>query len=755
MRNKQPEKTEKRKGSSGKPFFLLLLVAVIAAVILLLIIGMQQSVNSSVYSERQELLGRLTESSAAVVNDSLTYGQSITDILTDNAIQMLRSDPEETGDGSLSPSADLDTYIEEVRTWDGYDDLLFFFVDSNGKYYSSDGVYGKITNLNYYTATSEDKLSYIAALPHMDQETSYLIFRNRLSEELSVMTTQGETRLIYCGILYDIESLNNIVSQSFAGTNNTFIYDDSTGVMLYEYFGIKMLIDGYKIYPKFSQSEIVYGEDPEELIQACQNNETVVTALKIDGEEYYFCSAPIAPQNWSVAFIVQSRYLDNVSGNTFGKIILYITMIAIVLGAAVVFLIAVFYRNALSQKALREITVLNRDLELATRAKSDFLSNMSHDIRTPINGIMGMTTIAKGVEGNPEKTRQCLDRIDGASRHLLSLINDVLDMSRIERGKTEISAKPMDIRELIDNCCSIIHGQMNGRELTLLPRIDCEHPHLIGDELHLRQILINILGNAVKFTKDGGTIRFRCTETESTETTAVLAFEIEDTGIGMKPEFLATIFQPFTQEDNGSRTEYKGTGLGMAITKQLTDRMGGDIKVSSALNRGSCFTVTIPFAINPMAPTDEHPRTPDSPEPELPSHLQGIRILLAEDNELNMDIATELLSEAGAIITPAVDGSQALRLFRENRPGTFDAILMDVMMPNLNGLEATKIIRAMTRKDAATIPIIAMTANAFESDVQAVLDAGMNAHLAKPMNIDEVIRTVAFYTKKRDKENQE
>ena len=706
-----------------------ILAAATAAIVILLTLSMRKSMNDSIYSERRELLSRLVESSALIVDDHIAYGQIIADTVSDNAQLYMAQYP------------DLKTYVEATRQLSVYNQYMFFFVDAAGKYYCADGTYGKITDITYYSDYSEDKLSYISTLPHLDPEKVYLIYRNRLTEPIRMITGHGEAELVYSGILYDIDTLNETVSQEFAGDNNTFIYNDATGVMMYKSFGIRLLIEGYNIYPKFSQSEIVYGENPTELEAACRNHETVVVALNIKGEEYYFCSAPIAPKEWSVSFIIQSKYLNEVSGNAFTRIVLYMALIFMLLGAAVVYLILTTYKNKTIQKSNLEITKLNSDLESATKAKSDFLSNMSHDIRTPINGIIGMTTIAKGVSGNPEKTKECLNKIEGASSHLLSLINDVLDMTRIERGKTEIVSNPIDIRTVFDNCSSIIKGQMEGRGLKLETKISCEHPCVFGDELHLRQIFINILGNAIKFTPDGGVIRFSCTEKGVSDGKVQLSFEIEDTGIGMKPEFLEKIFEPFSQDEGGARSVYKGTGLGMAITKQLTDLMHGTIEVQSELGAGSKFTVTVPFEINTQN-VKEEVLIPDDVD------LSGVKLLLVEDNELNMEIATELLQDAGAIITQAENGLQAVNLFKDNVPGTFDAILMDVMMPVMNGLEATKAIRALSREDAKTIPILAMTANAFESDIKATREAGMNAHLSKPIDIDEVIKTTAFYVRK-------
>jgi len=719
-----------KKDSRKKKLVIYLCAAIVAVVIIsLLILGISDAVNSSVFAERRELLGRLTESSAMVINDNIEFGQTVLNMIADNAVQ------------NMEDYGNVYDYIDSVKNINSYKDLTFFFVDSNGKYYSSDGVYGKIVDTTYYTSGSKDSLSYISSLPHLGPQKAYLIFRNRLPEALHVTTHSGEADLLYCAYLYDIDELNETISKEFAGDNNTFIYEDKTGVMLYKDFGIEQLIEGFNIYPKFSQCSIVYGGSPEEIEAACRNEETVVVALEIDDKEYYFSSATIAPKGWSIAFIVQSEYLDSVADNAFTKIVSYVALVAVVLGVLLIVIVAAFYKSRLDARSIAEITSLNTELESATRAKSDFLSNMSHDIRTPINGIMGMTEIAKKVDGNPQKTLECLNKIEGSAHHLLSLVNDVLDMTRIERGKIEIVSKPIDIRTILDNCFSIIKGQTNGKNLNLISEINCKHTYLFGDDLHLRQILINILGNAVKFTPDGGTIWMRCNELESTEDEVTLSFEIEDTGIGMSAEFLPTIFDAFTQDKAGANSPFVGTGLGMAITKQFTELMGGKIDVESQEGKGSKFTVVIPFKINTNPEKEE--------KTDIAQNIQGVRLLVVEDNALNMEIVVELLSDAGAVITQAENGQRAVDIFTQNPPDTFDAILMDIMMPVMNGLDATRAIRALQRDDARHIPIIAMTANAFENDIQETRNAGMNAHLSKPIVIGDVIKTIAYFTRKQ------
>ena len=392
------------------------------------------------------------------------------------------------------------------------------------------------------------------------------------------------------------------------------------------------------------------------------------------------------------------------------------------------------------REILRQLNEAKEQAEFANSAKSEFLAHMSHDIRTPINGIIGMTEIAHRHLDDTVKIEDCLNKIDLTSHHLLSLINDVLDMSRIESGMAEVNLAPMNMHRFIDNCGSIIMGQLHGRDLKFETVIgDLKHPDVIGDELHTRQIMLNILGNAVKYTRDGGSITLEVTELEEFgQGMVTYRIVVSDTGIGMKPEYVKHIFEEFTQEDGGSRTTYAGTGLGMAITKDLVEILGGTIDVWSELNVGSRFTVEIPLRIDRSEKKTRIKATKNS--------IEGVKILLVEDNELNLEIAQELLEDAGAIVTTAENGQAAYDVFTSSPIGTFDIILMDIMMPIMNGYDATRAIRAFDRGDAGIIPIIAMTANAFDEDVRKSKQAGMNSHLSKPIDIASVIKTISDYT---------
>ncbi len=384
--------------------------------------------------------------------------------------------------------------------------------------------------------------------------------------------------------------------------------------------------------------------------------------------------------------------------------------------------------------------------EQANLAKTTFLSNMSHDIRTPINGIMGMTTIALGHLDDCARVKECLESIDGSSHHLLSLVNDVLDLSRIEAGKIHVNHDSFDIRSLMENCISIIKGQLNGKNLSVdVDYSELEHPNVMGDELHLRQIIINILGNSVKFTDPGGKITLKAKELSSTDDDVKVRFVLADNGIGMSEEFIPKLFEAFSQEKTSARTSYQGTGLGMAITKQFVDIMGGEISVESKLGEGTSFTLDFTFEKDETGDANTEIHGADASY-----DISGMKVLVAEDVDLNMIIVTTLLEENGAIVTEATDGMEAVEHFEESEPGFFDAILMDIMMPRMNGLEATKTIRGLERSDAKTVPIIATTANAFEEDVKKAIEAGMNSHIAKPIEVDVLLRTLSGYNRKKN-----
>lgn len=377
--------------------------------------------------------------------------------------------------------------------------------------------------------------------------------------------------------------------------------------------------------------------------------------------------------------------------------------------------------------------------EQANRAKTEFLQRMSHDIRTPINGIRGMIEIANYYKDDPDKQTECRKKIWDASGLLLELVNEVLDMGKLESGEIMLEEREFDLKELLDSVGVVVDKQARERGITIITdSYPVEHRYLLGSPLHLRRLLMNIISNAVKYNRVGGEIRLGCCEKPSADPeTAQIEFTCADTGIGMSEEFQKHVFEPFAQERNTARSEYGGTGLGMPIAKSLAEKMGGTLSFVSRQGVGTTFTLSLPFRIC------HAPEKRNKPKRLLQtSSIAGLHVLVAEDNKMNMEIAEFVLNVEEASIIKAVNGEEAVRIFADSRPGEIDAILMDVMMPVMDGLEATRRIRAMKRPDARTIPIIAMTANAFAEDRQLAFAAGMDMHIAKPLEGSEMVETL-------------
>ena len=380
----------------------------------------------------------------------------------------------------------------------------------------------------------------------------------------------------------------------------------------------------------------------------------------------------------------------------------------------------------------------------ANTAKTDFLNRMSHDIRTPLNGILGMLDIAQKNETNPKALLECHEKMRTAAFHLKALVNDVLDMQRMETDRFFLEQIPFDIREILDNCWSMLEAQASRLDITLkkIKPGSLKYPYLIGSPLHIRQIFMNLLSNAIKYNKPGGSISVHAKIIRQVHQNVIYKFIISDTGIGISPEFQKHIFEPFAQEDNGARSFYKGTGLGMAIVHRLVQEMGGTIQLKSEKNVGSTFTLILPFTI------DEHqPSASAETATDTPADLTDLHILVVEDNELNLEIAVFSLEAAGLNVSTAINGLEAVRLFEKSKPYEYDIILMDIMMPVMNGLDAAKAIRGLSRPDATTVPIIALSANAFAEDIQKSKNAGINEHLAKPLEMDKVLKVIASYCK--------
>ncbi len=391
------------------------------------------------------------------------------------------------------------------------------------------------------------------------------------------------------------------------------------------------------------------------------------------------------------------------------------------------------------KKQEQAIMELLEKVRRANSAKSEFLSHMSHDLRTPINGILGMLSIIEKSPDDPKRQKECRKKILASTEHLLSLVNDVLQVSKLESGISSMAAEPFDLHNTLDSCITLLSDQAEKSGIRLiLEEIDLQHTRLIGNPLHLKQILMNIIDNALKYNQPHGSVFVQVRETGCREGTANYQFTIKDTGIGIGEDFKKHMFEPFTQEHQDARTHYNGVGLGMPIAKKLIDHMKGTIEVDSQIGIGSVFQINLPIQVDQAQSTE-----PIDEERLVLGNIAGMRVLLVEDNEINCEIVEFMLKEANVEVITANDGKAAVDAFAGSDIGTFDCVLMDLMMPVMSGYEATRVIRSLDRSDAKAVPIIALSANAFEEDVAMAKDAGMNEHLAKPVDIKKMFQVMS------------
>jgi signal transduction histidine kinase len=623
------------------------------------------------------------------------------------------------------------------------DNGVLLAMDDQGRYYSSEGKRGRWSTME--DLVTSDSTPVIRDISVFNEKKSCMVFFARL-DDTKLLSSDG-SRLSHVAVAVPMDTIQEYLTISmFEDECYTYLINQQ-GRRLYKQTFSRSFIEDINVISALKEEEFIMGGNVDDLIESVNNRERLCVEFKetSSGENYFVSTVPVSGSDWTVLLFVPTKVLGVQTNQFMNSIITY--FIGIALAGIIIFacLIFVIMSNRNDKKILAQQEENNRLLALAAEdaknanaAKSEFLAHMSHDIRTPINGILGMTHIAIKNRGNQERIDDCLHKISGAADHLLTLINDVLDMSSIESGNVVVSHEPMDIRLLISNCISIMDGQLVSRDIEFKKEYgEFENPYVYGDELHLRQVFINILGNAVKFTPDGGSVEFRITEAVIDDKRVKYRFEFEDTGIGISEEFQAKIFDEFSQEDKGGRSTYQGTGLGMAISKKFIELMGGTIRVRSKLGEGTCFTVEIVFDI------DSEYQIKVSGDRK--TQLQGMKVLLVEDNELNMEIARDILEEEGLVITEAQNGQIAYEQFKASTPGDFDVILMDVMMPVMNGYEATKAIRHCDHPEAKTIPIIAMTAHAYREDVEMALDAGMNAHVAKPVDVGLLLSVLEQY----------
>ena len=614
-------------------------------------------------------------------------------------------------------------------------------LDEQGTAYLSDGPAGIWYDISHLL-NGEKRHTFVSETDTIDG--SFLVF----SQELDSPITLGDdnTRFTHIVLLKDIQTLKQYyTTTTYGGSAATYIIKEN-GTLAYYDADDDDVIGARHIYKALEEAEYVQGRSFDIIKEQLDRDGIAAANILLNQTEYYYCLTALKDYDMTLMLLIPADAVAvstmDMMNSAIGAETAFVSAMALLMLLAVISLIKVQRSSQmvkLEQETNKELNRLRMVAESANAAKSTFLNNMSHDIRTPMNAIIGFTNIAMKHDPKPE-VKACLDKISDSSEHLLTLINDVLDISRIESGKIQFLPVPVDISEVAVTVASITQGFLSNRNLHFHFHQEMpETPYVLADAVRIREVLVNILGNAVKFTDDGGTITFDAVYRPDADGQHITAcYSIKDTGVGMSEEFVEHIFDEFSQEDNSARTKYKGTGLGMAITKRYVDLMGGTISVESRKGVGSSFTVELPMELTDA----EHIRKQDAPI--ATAELSGAKILMAEDNDLNAEIATVQMAEYGMTVTRAVNGQDAVKIFADNPPDTFDVILMDIMMPVMNGYEATKAIRAMDdRPDAVTIPIIAMTANAFAEDVHESLNAGMNAHIAKPIVMDEVAKTIA------------
>ena len=663
-------------------------------------------------------------------------------------------------------SIELDRNKKFFEAWQKESESTLIFLQENGKAITTDGTklrvdmpskllldlrngynIGKLVSLDY---NQKKKDGYLVAIPCQEY------------------TINGETYTAI-GTLYDHSKLDSMLSvKSYNGNAYLFMLDND-GNITYTNQKEDKFFRNYFLLKHLKGDQAITEEEADSLQKKLDGREQGVELLGSD-KPYYLGYCPIENNNTMLICIVEKSVVDNVLRD-YQKTIVFETIL--MAGFILLLFAGLFYsisrrslaeqkaeyekrNNEIQTQAMKEMEESNKKLkkaknittealqtaENANKAKTDFLSNMSHDIRTPMNAIIGMTSLIRHDAGNKAKVIEYADKIDISSQHLLGIINDVLDMSKIEAGKTVFKYTDFSILDFITELNTIFHSQIDEKNQTLtIIKENIRHEWVNGDQVHLMQIFSNLVSNAVKYTQEGGKIQFLVEECETKSSVyAKYRFLVSDNGMGMSADFKDTIFDAFTRAESSMTNKIQGTGLGMAITKNLVEAMGGTIDVESELGQGSCFEVLIDLRIA----EDRFVSSAEQAEKDEPAGnvLKEMRFLCAEDNELNAEILMELLKIEGAECTICENGKRVLEAFEQSALGDYDMILMDVQMPVMNGYEATKAIRRSSHELAKTIPIIAMTANAFSEDIQHSLAAGMNAHVSKPVEMKVLEKTI-------------
>lgn len=639
-------------------------------------------------------------------------------------------------------------------------------VDDLGRYYTQQGLQGNLTEMDVLIAHPK-QVSFVSNT--VTTNKTEIVFLKKVKQPIHINDGSRMVLIEYYGLAQDMQVFNPYFEcNAYKGSNTVYVVD---------YNGLKIfnsqsdeVLHGYNTFTVLENMKYLHGSSFEQAKQILSENRISYSNAILDGVEYYYSLYQMEDSEWTLLFLVPSSYVAQNTVklvNLTVQIVLIFAIILVTISAMAVFAtmrrlqkeaveaerrtndkLALIneqldQKNADLSKAVQVAENAFEVAENANHAKSDFLANMSHDIRTPMNAIIGMTTLIEHDAQLPDKVREYTKKIQCSSQHLLGIINDVLDMSKIESGTTIINVGEFYLPELLEQMDTAFRPQTDAKKQKFEIKIqNLEHKWLLGDSMRLLQILNNLLSNAYKYTPAGGTICIEVQEMEqSSSSYAKLCFKVMDNGIGMSREFLARIYDSFTREECSVTNTIQGTGIGMSIVKSLVDLMGGSIDVESMQGKGTCFELILDFRISEKTVTDCSKQKEEKEETDT-SQLKGMHFLCAEDNELNAEILKELLHMEGAECVLCPNGRAVVEKFEKSAPGDYDMILMDVQMPVMNGYEATKAIRRGNHPLALTIPIVAMTANAFSEDVQKSLSAGMNAHISKPMDMKKLARVV-------------
>ena len=728
---------------------------VIIVLLLTLFVMSQTYIQNLVYHERLSQMEEVTHQMFRNLEDVIDNHWNIVDV----QCSYLHYTP-------LKTDTDFYRYLSKLSELSNYQEsqIELVAVDSSGRYYTEYGSMGLLREMTYLESTPE-RVSYVSNSLTVDD--SRMVFLKQLSSPVTLQSKTGEITLRYFGISQSMTQLNDYFRCDAYENNNSVYVLDNDGFKLFNANNTELL-KGHNVYTVLSQMSYLHGSSFAEAKERLARTGSCYSNAVLDGTEYFYALKQMENAQWTLAFLVPAEYVAVNTKKLVGIVMVIIVAFATVFSVTAVF-VGWFLLREKQQQELRaekeanlrleqyniQLTQANDEMrraqdiaaealqsaERASKAKTDFLSNMSHDIRTPMNAIIGITTLMKNELHEPEKLAEHLGKLESSGQLLLGIINDILDMSRIESGKTTLNVEKMNLPQQVSQLDSIIRQQAGQRLQTFTVETHVQHENVLGDPNRLNQVLMNILSNSVKYTPIGGHIRLEVDELPRNEHYARYRFIVQDDGIGMSESFQKTLFEPFTREEKSGTNKVQGTGLGMAITKSVVDLMGGSISVESAAGKGTRFEVVLEFPIDTEA--DMVQKTQALPEEEeTVSPLSGMKFLCAEDNAINAEILEMLLEAKGASCTICSNGQEIVDAFASVKPGEYDMILMDVQMPVMDGLEATRRIRNGENPLGRIIPILAMTANAFLEDMQKSKEAGMDEHLSKPVDIAALEQTV-------------